>query len=403
VCKFFANGSTQDTAYNANLGTGIPAGAAAQVIVAQSDDKVIIGGNFVSFNGNGVSSLVRLNANGTEDTTFTANLGTGFSAGITITSIHIQADGKILVGGNFSSFNGNTRNLLIRLNSDGTEDTAFYTNLGAGFNGIPYAIQTNSAGKIFIGGSFSVPDLNLTCLNSDGTRDTAIIANFAGGPTGQVLALAVQSDDKVIVAGAYSTWNTWGTRNRILRLNANGTEDAGFYTNLGTAANSTVQTVSVDGSGNVYFGGLFNQINGVTKNRYAKTDSSGVPQTYSSAALDALFSSLTIKATAIIGTRVLWGAWSSFGPSYGVSYNTFFSTGQVNNDFVCPAGVTQILIQPTNDLGVATSIPNPLTVVPNTTYVVTINSTTYAFGTQNTFGALYSWAGGGFVKITFVE
>lgn len=77
------------------------------------------------------------------------------------------------------------------------------------------------------------------------------------------------------------------------------------------------------------------------------------------------------------------------------------STGSFN--WVCPAGVTEILIQPTDSNGVATSIPNPLTVVPNTTYSVTINSSSYVFGTQNTFGALYSWAGGGFVKIIFVE
>ena len=54
------------------------------------------------------------------------NLGTGFDSYIYY--IKIQSDGKILVGGLFSTLNGNTRNRLVRLNSNGTVDTSFYTN-----------------------------------------------------------------------------------------------------------------------------------------------------------------------------------------------------------------------------------------------------------------------------------
>jgi len=60
---------------------------------------------------------------GTEDTDFYTNLGTAFGGAVHASAI--QTDGSVIVGGAFTTFDGNTRNRLVRLNSDGTEDTAF--------------------------------------------------------------------------------------------------------------------------------------------------------------------------------------------------------------------------------------------------------------------------------------
>ena len=106
-------------------------------------------GNFTTFNGNTRNRLVRLNSNGTEDTAFYTNLGTGFSlgGGGILFCTAVQTDNKILVGGAFNTLNGNTRNGLVRLNSDGTHDAAFYNNVngGSGFSSGMRAlfVQTN--------------------------------------------------------------------------------------------------------------------------------------------------------------------------------------------------------------------------------------------------------------------
>ena len=68
------------------------------------------------------------------DTPFNTNLGTGL--GGTAQVIAVQPDGKIVVGGNFAEVAGvPTPHELLRLNADGTVDTAFNVHLGAGFDG----------------------------------------------------------------------------------------------------------------------------------------------------------------------------------------------------------------------------------------------------------------------------
>ncbi|MCC7443186.1 MAG: hypothetical protein IT285_16255 [Bdellovibrionales bacterium] len=108
------SGGTEDTAFYTNLGTGF--GSTVLAVVLQSDGKIVVGGSFTSLNGNTRNRLVRLNSDGTEDTAFYTNLGTGFSGGGGVVDHAIvQSDGKALVGGDYTSLNGNTRNRLVRL------------------------------------------------------------------------------------------------------------------------------------------------------------------------------------------------------------------------------------------------------------------------------------------------
>ncbi|MFZ0596256.1 MAG: delta-60 repeat domain-containing protein, partial [Flavobacterium sp.] len=93
----------------------------------QSDDKLIVGGEYLNLNGIPTSYLTRLNPDGSIDDSF--NSGTGFN-GKVYTSV-IQTDGKIIVAGNFTSYNGNNSGRLIRLNPDGSQDTTFNTAIGA--------------------------------------------------------------------------------------------------------------------------------------------------------------------------------------------------------------------------------------------------------------------------------
>ncbi len=97
------------------------AGATAPVAF-QADGKILVTG--VSFLSQGVNQqgVARLNADGTLDTTFVD--GTGPNSG-SISIVVVQPDKKILVGGTFTSFSGQTASGLVRLNSDGTLDSSF--------------------------------------------------------------------------------------------------------------------------------------------------------------------------------------------------------------------------------------------------------------------------------------
>jgi uncharacterized delta-60 repeat protein len=116
----------------------------------QPDGKVLIGGDFLTFNGATRIRIARLNTNG--------SLDTGFDPGTTsankgVRPMVVQPDGKILTSGDFTSFSGASRNHLTRLNSDGTLDTSF--DVGSGANDYVGAIALQPDGRILIGGRFS--------------------------------------------------------------------------------------------------------------------------------------------------------------------------------------------------------------------------------------------------------
>jgi uncharacterized delta-60 repeat protein len=147
-----ATAGALDTEFDTNTGTGFDGNV--EVIAIQSDGKIICGGGFTTFNGTTANDIVRLNPNGTLDTAFTTNIGTGFND--TVLKIAIQSDGKIICGGFFSASNGVTIYNIVRLNADGTRDTTFTTNTGTGFNASVNSIAIQSDGKIICGGGFTI-------------------------------------------------------------------------------------------------------------------------------------------------------------------------------------------------------------------------------------------------------
>ena len=111
----------------------------------QADGKLVLGGLFTSVNGSavstttGVNCIARLNADGTRDTAFNAGLGGANSA---VYSVAVQADGKLVLGGQFTSVNGSAVsattgvNRIARLEATGALDTAFHINtIGSGLSG----------------------------------------------------------------------------------------------------------------------------------------------------------------------------------------------------------------------------------------------------------------------------
>jgi uncharacterized delta-60 repeat protein len=253
---------TLDTTFNPDVDDIVT------VTAFQSDGKVIIGGIFTSIGGVNRHGVARLNADGTLDTSFNNN--NDLNVNDEVYAIAIQPDGKILVGGEFTSIGGNSRNYIARLNSDGTFDTTFndpQIEAGAGYGVHSIAVQTD--GKIIIGGNFNRLGTTvrkyIARLNSNGSLDT----DFNPAAETSVLSIALQKDGKILVGGEFTEIGGQ-TRNYIARLNTDGTVDS-FDPN----ADSTVYSIALGTDGKIVIGGLFQHINAVERNRIARLDSDG--------------------------------------------------------------------------------------------------------------------------------
>ena len=199
-----------DASFNpVTFNSGNAVNSSVNSIVIQSDGKIIAGGAFYSFFNNPARNrITRLNSDGSLDATFTP--GTGFNN--TVSSLTIQADGKIIVGGDFTSFNGTSRNRIARINIDGSLDATFNPGIGFYNNNTYtdiYAIIFQLDGKIIVGGVFTsyngTPINNIARINSDGSLDVTF--NPMPGFDGDVYATAIQPDGKIIVGGEFNFFN----------------------------------------------------------------------------------------------------------------------------------------------------------------------------------------------------
>jgi uncharacterized delta-60 repeat protein len=135
LARLLSNGSL-DTSFNPTIDNLI------QTLTFQPDGKILIGGNFTNINGQAVKGIARLNADGSLDSTFAPVFG---SVG-QINSIFVQTDGKIMVGGSFTGVGGFNRQNLVRLNADGSLDSSF----NAGTIDFVRQVSPISNGKYFV-------------------------------------------------------------------------------------------------------------------------------------------------------------------------------------------------------------------------------------------------------------
>ncbi len=285
----------------------------------QADGKILIGGDFTSVLGLQRNNLARLNTDGTVDTTLAPIVNDSVRA------IAVQADGKILVGGPFSGLAPNggptiTRNNVARINTDGSIDSAFNPNLNNSLN----AIAVQADGKILLGGFFTALAPNggpsvtrgyLVRLNTDGTLDAA----FNPRPDDYVSAIAVQSDGKILVGGQFTAFSPNGganiPRNKIARLNPDGSVDPVFDPN----ADSRVQTVAVQPNGKILLGGFFSTLApfggaSVTRSGFARLNTDGTVENAFNPNPDGVVSTIGLQAD---GKILIGGSFNSVAPNGG--------------------------------------------------------------------------------------
>ncbi len=267
-----------------------------RVSAIQPDGKIIIGGEFSSYDGVSRNNIARLNYNGTLDTNFDSNVGTpGNVHTESVMAIAIQSDGKIIIGGGFSSYNGVARNDIARLNSDGTLDTYFNPD-GVNYNyGSINSIVIQPNGKILFGGIFSQNNSGYAQggakrLNADGTIDDTFNPIISTNNWYWIESISIQPDGKIIIGGTFTTCNGIA-RKDIARLNNDGTLDAGF--DSGTGGNYRISTTTIQPDGKIVIGGYFTTYNGMARSGIARLNFDGTLDTNFNPGIDASVSLYT--------------------------------------------------------------------------------------------------------------
>jgi len=239
------------------------------VVVVQPDGKILIGGEFTMLSPNGGPTfarnrIARLNPDGTVDGAFDPN------ASYIVEAILVQPDGKILVGGSFTSIGGQLRNRIARLDATTGLADSFDPNANADVD----AIVAQADGQILIGGHFNTLSPNgggmvtrqcIARLNADGTLDTAFDAHAADN----VYAIALQPDGKILVGGHFN-WIGGQQRHRIARLDPV-TGQADTFDPHGDLA-GLVYAIALQADGKVLVGGQFQDMGGQRRNCIARLD-----------------------------------------------------------------------------------------------------------------------------------
>ncbi|SHF90428.1 delta-60 repeat domain-containing protein [Flavobacterium segetis] len=258
ICRIMPNGALDSSFINS-----IGLSGTVNTLALQSDGKLIAGGSFITFNGTVVNRIVRLLATGLIDSSF--NTGSGFDG--TVETVLVQNDGKILIGGRFSNFNGTLYNKIVRLNPDGSLDVTFST--GIGFDKNVYALALQSDNSIIVGGNFlnfkGSANKRIIRIDSVGNIDTSFNAG-TGFSNGEVRTILVQPDNRLLIGGTFSGTYKGAIAQRFLRLMPDGNRDITFSAGL----NGTLFTMCFTPDAKLIIGGTFNSVLGVTKHRIAR-------------------------------------------------------------------------------------------------------------------------------------
>ena len=273
IIRLYSNG-TIDSGFN--TGSGFNSTAEALVLATDGSGDLYVGGQFNKYQGASHNHIIRLNSNGSVDTNF--NTGTGFDSYVRDLAVAADGSGDIYAASAaFSSYNGTSVKDVVRLNSDGSIDTSF--DKGTGFDGGVFAIYAiGNSGDVYIGGSFKnyngSASSSIIHLGVDGAVVNAFSQRIALNGATRITVPAEDGSGDLYVGGVFSDYNGVAG-NHIIRLNADGSVDAGF--NVGTGFDNDVEVITLanDGSGDLYVGGRFTSYNGFSSNRIIRLNSDG--------------------------------------------------------------------------------------------------------------------------------
>lgn len=328
-------------AQSANDGFDASTDGVVTSLALQPDGKILLGGEFTALSGRPRSNVGRLNADGSLDTSF--NPG----ANSRVRGFAVQADGKILVGGAFSNLGGAPRNNIGRLNADGSIDRTFDPHANADVNSI--AVQPD--GKMLVGGAFPAINQQLRARIARLNFDGSVEPGFNPGANGEVLGIVTQPDGKVLVAGRFTSLGG-KTRNGIGRLMANGLIDANFDPN---ANGGSVTSVAVQADGKVLVGGDFTTLKGQVRNGLGRLNADGsIDASFNPAVSGGGVMSLAIQPD---GKVLVGGRFDTLGGQPRNGIGRLNVDGSVDSGF--NSGVGYVGFPGTGGAGVASLVVQP--------------------------------------------
>lgn len=233
--------------------------------------KMLVAGGFEFVRGkSSAARLIRLNADATVDLTF--NPG-GIGPDSIVHAACAQPDGKILIAGLFSTYNGIAVHGIARLNTDGTLDETFRPGQGIDDG---HVIAVLPGGRVFVGGGFlhsiGVPLNSMAVFGADGALDPTFGASKGGNPGARALTSIVQPDGKIIIGGWI--WSYDGVPvGGIVRLKPDGTLDSTFAT--GRGFDGGVFNIALQTDGKILACGNFSSFNGTTRLSVARLNQDG--------------------------------------------------------------------------------------------------------------------------------
>ena len=214
---------------------GTHPGGYVYCLALQPDGKILVGGTFYELNRQPRNSFGRLHSDGSLDTNFNPVLDGNIGS---VRAMLVQEDGRIVIGGGS----------VARYFADGTRDNAF----NASFGGAVSTLALQADGKILVGGAFGTATSRLIRLNVDGTMDSSFGGFIDPLAFMSVKSVVVQADGDIVVAGSFTNVNGL-YRENMARLHSDGTADLLFVPRV----NDFVECVQIQRDGKLLIGGNF--------------------------------------------------------------------------------------------------------------------------------------------------
>ncbi len=238
-----------DAGFDAGDAFGQFAGLAADV-ARESSGSILLTGQFTDVNGDSAADFaVRLSASGVYDPSFVSG------ANSFVNRVFPQPDGKAIFIGWFASWGGTGSSYVVRTHADGTPDGTSYS-VGAFFGGDGLDL---GGGEFIVSSGFAGTTYRLT---GAGTIDHTFLNQ--GAPNGTVTALARDAHGRILLGGNFASI-AGASRNRLVRLNTDGTRDDDFH--IGSGFDNMLEDLAIAADGSIWAAGSFTTYNGAAAQR----------------------------------------------------------------------------------------------------------------------------------------
>lgn len=232
--------------------------------VGTSTIDIIAVGSFTSYDGNTRNRIVAINSDGSTNAQFANN---GFDD--TVFTIDSSRN-LIFVGGNFLNYDGNGCDYLVALDID---DGTLNSNIG-GVVGLDGGVNRIKLSKnlryLAVCGAFTIPYAGFFLYDNQNTQEVSGFSNFDLETT----CVDFQSNGSLIIGGKFTQYGSNGC-NKICKLDPTGGFNTTFGTNIGNGFNGNVLDLRVLHDDSIIVVGDFTDFDGNTANRIVKLDSNG--------------------------------------------------------------------------------------------------------------------------------